>query len=73
MIESENSAHEVVEFNHPFLQASFMFLGESLCMVVFLLTLAYKVLQTNAFCHVNQNGCYVKYRSSLGVVMYLTG
>ena len=43
MIKSENSAHENVEFNHPFLQASFMFLGESLCMVVFLITLGFKV------------------------------
>ena len=44
MIKSENSEHENVEFNHPFLQASFMFLGETLCMVAYLLTLAYKVL-----------------------------
>ena len=43
MIESENSEGEVVRFNHPFLQASFMFLGESLCMVVFLITLGFKV------------------------------
>ena len=43
MIESENSEGEIVRFNHPFLQASFMFLGESLCMVVFLITLGFKV------------------------------
>merc|ERR1712226_18940 len=46
MIESENSNGTVVEFNHPFLQAGFMFLGESLCMVVFLLTIAYRL-----YCH----------------------
>ena len=43
MIESENSEGEIVVFNHPFLQATFMFLGESLCMVAYLLTVAYKV------------------------------
>jgi len=43
LIESENSDGEVVVFNHPFLQATFMFLGESLCMIVYLLTIAYRL------------------------------
>ena len=43
MIESKNSNGTVEVFNHPFLQATFMFIGESLCMVVFLLTIAFKV------------------------------
>jgi len=34
-LQSANSAGEVKPFNHPFLQACTMFIGESLCLVVF--------------------------------------
>lgn len=34
-LESENSVGDVQPFNHPFLQACTMFIGESLCLLVF--------------------------------------
>ncbi|KZS20071.1 Solute carrier family 35 member F6 [Daphnia magna] len=34
-LESENSAGDAQPFNHPFLQACTMFIGESLCLLVF--------------------------------------
>ena len=37
-----NSAGEDVEFNHPYLQATFMFLGEFCCLLAYLLTLLYQ-------------------------------
>lgn len=37
-LESKNSVGEVKPFNHPFLQACTMFIGESLCMIVFFIT-----------------------------------
>jgi hypothetical protein len=41
-LESENSAGEVKPFNHPFLQACTMFIGESLCLLVFTFSQLYK-------------------------------
>ena len=40
---STNSAGESTEFNHPFLQSSFTFLGEFFCLGAFLISVAYKV------------------------------
>merc|ERR1711862_274909 len=39
---SENTASKKVPFNHPFLQACGMFLGEMLCMVAFYVVEFYK-------------------------------
>ena len=39
---SENTAGKKVNFNHPFLQACGMFLGEMLCMVAYYIVKAYK-------------------------------
>lgn len=39
MMEAENSAGVEAEFNHPFLQADFMFIGEMMCGMVFYILL----------------------------------
>jgi len=41
-LKSENTAGDIVPFNHPFLQACGMFLGEMLCMVAFYVLKWYK-------------------------------
>ena len=41
-LKSENTAGDIVPFNHPFLQACGMFLGEMLCMVAFYVVKWYK-------------------------------
>jgi len=41
-LKSENTAGQIVPFNHPFLQACGMFLGEMLCMVAFYVVKWYK-------------------------------
>lgn len=40
-MESKNSDDKMELFNHPFLQATVMFLGESLCIIVFIATIIY--------------------------------
>jgi hypothetical protein len=42
-IKSVNSNDTEVLFNHPYLQSSFMFLGEVLCLIAFFITLAVTV------------------------------
>ncbi len=42
-IEAVNSNDTNVLFNHPYLQSSFMFLGEVLCLIAFFITLAVTV------------------------------
>ena len=41
-LKSENTAGDVTYFNHPFLQACGMFLGEMMCMLAFYVVRFYK-------------------------------
>ena len=42
--EAENSVGKEELFHHPYLQSSFMFLGETLCLAAFMITLAWTVM-----------------------------
>lgn len=59
-LESENSAGDIQPFNHPFLQACTMFIGESLCLLVFSISLFAKKRKQvshscNCFCSISDN------------------